>query len=205
MSTLVPQISLCPWSVPFLPALFSVALNNQRPKMFDENILMGEMAYNFLVCMAGPTSCQTSPGFLGRSSWPEDTYGATGPAPLASSSAGCTTLPQFPLSPTPSPTSTPEYRQASSEPSPTPEASCRQAVPVWNPIQKKWSCSGYMCNNVFRRKSDCIRHIDTAGKRSKCVACGQKLIARGDSWLRHSRTCKGGVGNLRFEDAFVEV
>lgn len=111
----------------------------------------------------------------------------------------------FVLSPTLSQTpSTPVHHQVSPEPSPTPKLSCRQATPVLNRTRGKWCCS--VCDKVFRGKWECKRHIQATGKRSDCVACGRNLSARDDSLLRHFTIyCKGDVGNLSLEDAFVEV
>jgi len=180
---------------------------------YEDHVLMGDMAYNFLAHEADPTSFQPFPDSLGFPPMPEVTYGATGLLPPASSYAGhfnfSDTANLFfhsPPSPTVSQTSsTPEpHGQVSPEPSPTPEPSCRRATPVLNHIRYKWCCS--VCNQEFRGKWECKRHIESMGKRSKCVACGRNLNGRNDSLLRHFTThCRGDVGNLSLEDAFVEV
>lgn len=107
------------------------------------------------------------------------------------------------FSPSPKPSQT-SSTHASPEPSATPEPGCCQATPVFSQLRDKWCCSA--CNKDFRGKWECQRHIKTAGKRSKCVACGRNLSARDDSLLRHFTIhCKGNVSNLRLEDAFTSV
>jgi hypothetical protein len=75
---------------------------------------------------------------------------------------------------------------------------------VFNHIRKKWCCS--VCNRDFRGRWECKRHIEATDRRARCLACGANLKARGDSLLRHfAKYCKGDVGSMRLEDAFVEV
>jgi hypothetical protein len=113
----------------------------------------------------------------------------------------------FLSSPSPSPSqavSSPENHRTPPESSPTPEPTCRKATPVFNHIRKKWCCS--VCNRDFRGRWECKRHIEATDRRARCLACGANLKARGDSLLRHfAKYCKGDVGNVRLEDAFVEV
>ena len=116
-------------------------------------------------------------------------------------------LPLF--SPSPSPplsqtSSTLGYQQESPEPSPAPELNCRAATPTFNHIRKKWCCSA--CDKPFRGKWECNRHIGVIGRRAKCLACGGNLNGREDSLRRHyKKYCKGDVGNIKFEDVFIEV
>ena len=85
-----------------------------------------------------------------------------------------------------------------------PESDCRKANPVFDRARGKWCCS--VCGKDFRGRWGCRRHIETTGKRAKCLACGANLKARDDLLLRHfTKTCKRDVGNPRLEDAFVEV
>ena len=179
------------------------------------------------------TSGQIFPDWLGYSPLSEYTYGSIDHLSPASPS-GSVTPPSamyvlalipcyFPrslltshlrdspslFSPSPSPSlsqtsSTLEHHQAPPEPSATPEPSCRRATPIFNHIRRKWCCSA--CDDTFRGKWECQRHIETTGKRAVCLACGGKLSRREDSLRRHfKKHCKGDLVNLRFEDAFTEV
>ena len=115
--------------------------------------------------------------------------------------------PLFPLFPSPPPSqasSSLEYQQTFPEPAPSTGLSCREAIPVFNHIRKKWSCG--VCNKDFRGRWECRRHIEATGKRAKCLACGVNLKGRGDSMLRHfKKYCKGDVRNLDFKNAFIEA
>ena len=189
--------------------------------MWDDNILLGEMAYNLLACEANQVSDERFirvPGFT----LPEDAYTTmdffSQPYSPASYTASpyttyvliwCTLemalmspprsdlSPQF-SSPSPSETSpTTGHRQTTSGPS------CRNATAEFCHIREKWYCN--MCNKDFSRKCECKRHIENSGKRAKCVACRSELYGRGDSLQRHFRSCKLNTGHLMFEDAFVNV
>ena len=85
-----------------------------------------------------------------------------------------------------------------------PEPDCRKGTPVFDRTRGKWCCS--VCDKDFRGRWGCRRHIETTGKRAKCLACGMNLKARDDLLLRHfTKYCKRDAGNPRLEDAFAEV
>ena len=106
-----------------------------------------------------------------------------------------------PLLPSPSSSQAPVSLEHHQTP---PEQDCRNATPVFNRTRRKWCCS--VRDKGFRGRWGCRRHIETTGKRAKCLACGANLKARDDLLLRHfTKSCKRNAGNPRLEDAFVEV
>lgn len=188
-----------------------VVMYSCTPTTQDDYVLTGDMAYNFLALEAGLNPGHYFPDFLGYPLLSGNAQGPVDPIlPTVSTSYGIppnTTNGSFPVSPSPSPSETssgPGYNQASPEPSPTPEPSCRNALPVFNHIRGKWCCS--VCDEGFRGKWECGRHIKATGKRAKCLGCGKKITSRGDSLKRHlEKYCKGDLENSSLEDAFVEV
>jgi hypothetical protein len=200
-------------------------------QMVDYSMAMGELAYNYLAHEANGTTDQRFSDWPGYSPVFAETYDSMGylsplspPNSYAASPNSmyvlASTRSQNPLtshlrtasspySPSPSPSlsqtsSTPEHYPVSPQPSPAPESPCRQATPVFNPIRMKYCCS--VCDKGFRGEWECERHIEFAGKRVDCLACGKNIALRPDSRRRHfTKYCKGNTGNLRFEDAFIAL
>ena len=86
------------------------------------------------------------------------------------------------------------------------EPSCRQATPLADAARRKWYCS--VCEEGFRNKHDCERHIDNVGKRARCKACKKTVCGRKDNRKRHyTKYCKSmdQREGLSLEEAFAEV
>lgn len=196
-----------------------LATNFLAPLAVEDDVLMGNLIYDFLVhttssqyfsdafsCLPSPKNTTTTANDLFPSS---PSVEAT--TPLATiTGSHLSPSPPSPPSPSPSQISSTsersgrsEHHRASPAPSsPGPKQSCHEATPIFNYIRAKWSCS--ICNKCFRGRWECKRHIGVVGKRAKCRACGGKLTGREDSLRRHfTKYCKGDVKGLRFEDAFT--
>ena len=111
--------------------------------------------------------------------------------------------PTPPWSPPPQELPPPRHRRKS-----FPQLSCSQATPLFSDARKRWYCN--VCQDSFRDKYECERHIVNVGKRVKCLACGKNICARKDSRKRHYiKHCKkmdlGKDGGIRLEDAFIDV
>ncbi|KAF9783389.1 hypothetical protein BJ322DRAFT_149985 [Thelephora terrestris] len=204
-----PQVFPFPQTYPGQAATYvhDPATNCFMPtETYEDNIILGDIVYDFLAREMNETSGQCFQNFLRYPLLSEDTLVTLSPT---SSSSGCIASPSttndllFSMSPSLSPSQTsssPERHQ----PFPTPKPSCRKATPVFNHIRRKWYCS--VCDKNFRGRWECRRHIGAADRRAKCLACEADLVARADSLKRHfAKYCKGDVRNLRFEDAFIEV
>lgn len=176
--------------------------------IYDDHILMGDIAYNFLLREVDSLYAQDPSDFPGCPPFSEDIYGTEGPLnPTFDPTTSPSTMSDFlpPLSPSSScseASSSPEYYQTPPEPRPTSKPSCLGATP--DLIEEKWYCS--LCNESFRGKWECERHINAKGKQSMCLACGKALSSRNDSLKRHfTKHCKGNVEDFTLEDAFVGV
>lgn len=124
--------------------------------------------------------------------------------PSFSQTSALAPQPQEPSPPPPPPLSLQprEKSQSRSEPP------CRRGTPSYDDDRGKWYCS--VCDDAFRDRYECERHIRNVGKRAKCLACKKTLCARMDNRKRHyTKYCKrmdlGKNGGLRLEDAFREV
>ncbi|KAF9643171.1 hypothetical protein BDM02DRAFT_3123766 [Thelephora ganbajun] len=206
-----------------------VATDPLMSAVHDDLVLMGDMVYDFLAHAADGPSGQWFSDLLGYS---ENTYGSAGYFSQASTPVttfpSTTYVPVLTLrnilrnpptshlknvslffSPSPSPSlsptsSTSEHHRVSPESPPTPKLGCHRATHVFNHIRGKWCCS--VCDKGFRGKWECKRHIEVKGKRAICLGCRGNLSGREDSLRRHfTKYCKGNIGNLRFEDTFIEV
>lgn len=134
--------------------------------------------------------------------------------PLSSSSSPPYSLPfpqpdhidyESPFSPTTHASSSPPYLPATHV---LTEAPCAGGRPIKENGQG-YRCS--ICGELFKRRDDAKRHIETAGKRVECRYCGKPASGRRDGQRRHvfeNKTCQklweAGYKTGRFTERSVE-